>query len=53
MLVVLCQLSRDAIIDLPSLVIAVVSGLLLVRFKTNSIALMLGGAVVGLLLHPR
>jgi chromate transporter len=42
------QLGQAALIDLPSVVLAVVAVGVLVRFKVNSAWLVLGGAVVGL-----
>jgi chromate transporter len=45
-------LGREALVDAPTVVIAVVSGLLLFRFRINSAWLILAGALVGLLLPP-
>ena len=42
------QLGRAALVDLPTIVLAVVAALLLFRFKINSAWLVLGGAVIGL-----
>jgi len=50
---VLFQLARDAFIDAPAVLIGVVSGLILVRFKPNSLWLMLGGAITGFIFHGR
>lgn len=50
MAVVTYQLARSALIDLPTVVLAVLSALALVRFRPNSAWLVLGGAIVGLLL---
>ena len=44
------NLGREALVDVPTLVIAVVSGLLLFRYRLNSAWLVLGGAVVGFFL---
>ena len=44
---VLLQLGRAALIDLPTVVIAVSSAIFLIRFKLNSLWLMLGGAMAG------
>ena len=49
MAVVTWQLMRAAVVDLPTLLLAIVSAVLLVRFRTNSAWLVLGGAAVGLL----
>jgi len=43
------QLARSALIDLPSVLLAAGSALLLVRFRVSSSWLVLGGAVIGLL----
>jgi chromate transporter len=45
------QLGRTALVDVPAVVLAVVSGVLLVRFKVSSAWLVLGGASAGALLH--
>jgi chromate transporter len=47
MLVVTWQLGRAAIIDGPSVAFAIVSGLLLFRFRLNSAWLVFGGAIAG------
>lgn len=49
MAVVTWRLGRAAIIDLPTVVLFVVSVVLLVRFRLNSALLVLGGAVFGLI----
>lgn len=49
MAVVTVQLGRAALIDWPAAVIAVVSAVLLVRFKVNPTWLIAGGALVGAL----
>ncbi|MBS1989772.1 MAG: chromate efflux transporter [Cyanobacteria bacterium SZAS LIN-3] len=51
MAVVLFQLAHDALIDAVTIAMAVISAFVLVRFKVNSLWLMLAGAVVGLALH--
>jgi chromate transporter len=48
MAVVTCQLGRSAIVDWLTLVLAIVSAALLVRFRTNSAWLVLGGAIAGI-----
>ena len=48
MAVVTWQLGRTALVDAVSVLLAAVSALLLLRFKTNSAWLVLGGAAVGL-----
>jgi chromate transporter len=50
MAAVLWELGRAAIVDLPTVVLALGAALLLIRFKMNSAWLVLGGAVAGLLL---
>jgi len=50
MAVVTYQLGRAALIDLPTIILAIVSGIVLFRFRLNSAWLILGGAIVGLLL---
>ncbi|HYL10896.1 MAG TPA: chromate efflux transporter [Candidatus Acidoferrales bacterium] len=42
------QLGRASVIDIPTVALAIVSALLLFRFRVNSAWLMLGGAVAGL-----
>jgi chromate transporter len=42
------QLGRSSLIDLPAIVIGLVSALLLIRFKINSTWLVMGGAAAGL-----
>jgi chromate transporter len=48
MAVVTVQLGRAAIVDLPTALLALVAAMLLLRFKTSSTWLVLGGAVAGL-----
>jgi len=47
MVVVTYQLGRAAIVDITTLLLALVSALLLLRFRINSAWLVLGGAIVG------
>lgn len=47
MLVVTYQLARAAVVDLPTIGLALVSALLLLVFRVNSAWLILGGAIVG------
>lgn len=51
MLVVTYKLGRAALVDVSSIVLAVVSAVILFRFRVNSAWLILGGAIIGLLLH--
>lgn len=51
MAVVTWQLGRAALVDLPSTALAVVSAVLLLRYRTNSTWLVLSGAVLGLALR--
>jgi chromate transporter len=44
------QLARAAVLDVPTALIAIVSLVLLLRFRLNSTFLVLGGAIVGLFL---
>lgn len=50
MAVVTWMLLRAAIVDLPTVMLAVVSAILLLRFRVNSAWLVMGGAIVGLVL---
>jgi chromate transporter len=43
------QLGRASLVDLPTIVIGLISAGLLIRFKVNSTWLVLGGAMIGLL----
>lgn len=45
------QLGRVSLIDVPTVVLALVAAVLLVRYKVNSVWLVLGGAVIGLILQ--
>jgi chromate transporter len=47
MAVVSIQLGRSALVDVPTVAIALVSAILLVRYRVNSAWLVLGGALVG------
>jgi chromate transporter len=51
MAVVTWHLGRDAIIDLPTVILAIISAVMLIRFRLNSLWLVLGGAVIGILVH--
>jgi chromate transport protein ChrA len=51
MAVVTWSLGRDSIIDLPTAIIALGSAVLLIRFRLNSLWLVLGGALIGLLAY--
>jgi chromate transporter len=51
MAVVSYQLGRASIIDIPTAGLALISALLLFRFRVNSAWLVLGGAIAGLLLY--
>jgi len=51
MAVVTAQLGRAALVDLPTVALAIVSAVLLLRWKLNSTWLVLGGAAAGLVLH--
>lgn len=47
MAVVTWQLARAAIVDVPTVALALLSGLLLFRFRLNSAWLVFGGAMIG------
>ena len=51
MAVVTFDLGRAALVDVPSVLLAALSALALVRFRPNSAWLVLGGALVGLVLQ--
>jgi chromate transporter len=51
MLVVTYELSRAALVDLKTIILALVSAVILFRFRINSAWLVLGGAIAGLLLY--
>jgi chromate transporter len=50
MAVVTWQLGRAAVMDIPTMALAVMSAILLLRFRVNSAWLVLGGAAIGLAL---
>ncbi|MGA3084911.1 MAG: chromate efflux transporter [Thermodesulfobacteriota bacterium] len=45
------RLGRDAVIDLPTVLLTLGSAVLLVRFRLNSLWLILGGALIGFLIY--
>lgn len=49
MVVVTFELGGSALVDAPTIALALISALLLIRYRVNSAWLVLGGAVVGLL----
>ena len=51
MVVVTYQLGRSAIVDLPTVLLAIIGAVSLLRYRINSAWLVMGGAVVGLCLH--
>jgi len=51
MAVVTWRLGRDAVIDLPTALLAIASAFLLIRFRLNSLWLVLGGALIGFLIY--
>ena len=53
MAVVTYQLGRAALIDLTTIALALLSAVILFRFRVNSAWLIIGGAVVGWVLHGR
>jgi len=46
------QLGFASLVDLPTMLLAVLALILLIRFRVNSAWLVLGGAAAGLLLYP-
>lgn len=50
MFVVTYELGRTAIVDLTTIILAVISAIILFRFRLNSAWLVLGSAVIGLIL---
>ena len=50
-LVVTYELGRAALVDLKTIMLAVISAVILFRFRVNSAWLVLGGAIIGLLLY--
>ncbi|MGD0827744.1 MAG: chromate efflux transporter [Desulfobaccales bacterium] len=51
MALVTWRLGRDAVIDLPTALAAIASAILLIRFRLNSLWLVLGGAIFGWLVY--
>lgn len=51
MAVVTWHLGRDALADLPSVLLALASAVLLLQFRINSAWLVAGGALIGVVLH--
>jgi chromate transporter len=51
MAVVTWSLARSAVIDLPTALLAIGGAVVLIRFHLNSLWLVLGGALIGLLVH--
>ena len=49
MVVVTIQLARGTLIDLPTVIIAIVAAVVVIRFQVNAAWLVLGGAVLGFL----
>ena len=52
MFVVTYQLGRAALVDIKTIALAVISAIILFRFRINSAWLVLGGAIAGWLLYP-
>ena len=53
MVVVTYQLGRAAIVDMTTIALAVISAIILFRFRLNSAWLVLGGGIAGWLLYGR
>ncbi len=51
MAVVMAQLARSALVDIPTLVIGVTAAFLLLRYRLNSTWLVLGGTIAGILVY--
>jgi chromate transporter len=51
MVVVTYELGKAALVDLPTIALAMVSAVILFRWKVNSAWLVLGGALLGFLIH--
>ena len=51
MIVVSAQLARTAVVDWSTAALAIVSAILLIRYRVNSAWLILGGGVIGLLIR--
>ena len=45
------QFARAALVNIPAIVLALISAVLVFRYKTNSAWLVLGGALAGILLR--
>ena len=45
------QLARAALVDVPTIVMALIAAVLLIRFKTSSVWIVLGGAAGGAIVH--
>jgi chromate transporter len=45
------QFARASLVNAPAVILAVVSAVLVLRYKVNSAWLVLGGAIAGILLH--
>lgn len=48
---VVLQLCKNAFVDIPSIFIGILSGIILLRFKVNSVWLIFGGAITGVIVH--
>lgn len=46
------QLARDALVDVPTAILAIVAAIVLLHFRLSSVWLVLGGAIAGLAIHP-
>jgi len=53
MVVVTYQLGRAAIVDMTTIALALISGIILFRFRLNSAWLVIGGGIAGFLLYGR
>jgi len=51
MAAVTVALGQRALVDVPTVVVALAAAVLLIRFRVNSTWLIIGGAVVGLVVH--
>ena len=49
MVAVTLELAQNAIVDAVTAILALVAGVLLIRYKVNSTWLIIGGAVVGVI----
>lgn len=50
MAAVTVQLTQSALVDVPTIILALASGILLIRFKVNSTWLIVGGGLIGLVI---